>query len=201
LAFLVILAEPTVILYRHIFCFPVLRRSFDASKSQPSNEEVIMASQPTTTAFNQFCHKIGISFCKLDESTYLGIYQSRMEQWPVVCYMKDALLCFSSLLPIIVPDEKRKKILKYINQANWDIAIGNLEMNLADGEIRFRTSAVVDKTLSPLVVGALLTTNLAMTNHYLPSLRQVLAGNQQPTPNRRTPKKANAFSRSHTIVH
>ena len=50
--------------------------------------------------------------------------------------------CFLLLVNIspVVPAEQRDEVARHINRVNWDLMIGNFEMNHDDGQVRFRSS-------------------------------------------------------------
>lgn len=39
-----------------------------------------------------------------------------------------------------VPEERRNQVARFITLANWDLSIGNFEMNYDDGGVRFKSS-------------------------------------------------------------
>lgn len=45
-----------------------------------------------------------------------------------------------SIYPIFVPENRRAAVLEALNRINHSLVYGNYEMDMADGEIRFRTT-------------------------------------------------------------
>ena len=68
-----------------------------------------------------------------------------------------------------------------INRLNYEAALGNFEMDVEDGEVRFRTSIeareapVSRQLLTPIVYE-----NLATADRYLPAFEQVIEGSASP---------------------
>jgi hypothetical protein len=50
--------------------------------------------------------------------------------------------CFLLLVNLSPPvsSERRDEVARYVNSVNWDLMIGNFEMNHDDGRVRFRSS-------------------------------------------------------------
>jgi hypothetical protein len=88
---------------------------------------------------------------------------------------------FYSLCPITIPEHKRPEIAEFITRANYDMVIGNFEMDLDDGEVRFKTSIDVEDTeLSPPLLKPLLYANVLMMDQYLPGLMAVIYADKSP---------------------
>ena len=45
-----------------------------------------------------------------------------------------------AILPVNVPEERRSAVAELLTRANYVLRLGNLEMDLGDGEVRFRSS-------------------------------------------------------------
>lgn len=88
---------------------------------------------------------------------------------------------FYSVAPINVPEDKRPAIAEYLTRANYGMIIGNFEMDLSDGEVRYKTSIDVedDELTSPLV-HHLVYANVLMMDKYLPGLMAVIYGGKSP---------------------
>ncbi len=82
-----------------------------------------------------------------------------------------------SICPLEIPVEWRVPSNEFITRANFGMILGNFEMDLDDGEIRYKTSeqlgdqALTDERFKPLVLG-----NLAMMAKYLPGIAAVAQG-------------------------
>jgi hypothetical protein len=105
---------------------------------------------------------------------YRLIAQAREEQRQIVIY---------SVMDVMAPEISRISLMEYITRVNWDLVIGNFEMDFSDGEIRFKTSADVDhidtKTMQS-VIGNLVYVNVMMMDRYAPGVMRVLWGGIEP---------------------
>jgi hypothetical protein len=82
-----------------------------------------------------------------------------------------------SVLPERVPEERRAAVTELVSRINYGLILGNFEIDLSDGEVRFKVSADFggaepgEAQLKPLVA-----TSLAQFDRWLPSLRDVIGG-------------------------
>ena len=87
----------------------------------------------------------------------------------------DQQIVVYSECPLSAPADRRPEVMAFITRANFGLSIGNFELDLDDGEIRYRTSLdVKDDRLSPPLLRQLVWNNIAMLDRYLPALRQVI---------------------------
>jgi hypothetical protein len=72
-------------------------------------------------------------------------------------------------------------VVEFLTRANYGGVVGNFEMDLERGEVRYRTSlGVGNATLSPDLIRPLIHINLIMMDNYLPGLLAVAFGNASP---------------------
>lgn len=84
---------------------------------------------------------------------------------------------FYVVAPVTVPEPLRRAIAELITRANFGLAIGNFELDFADGELRYKTSIdVTGDRLSTALLHQLVVAGVKVMNHYLPTVRAVLAG-------------------------
>jgi hypothetical protein len=87
------------------------------------------------------------------------------------------LVLFYSICPLLVPPEKRAEMATFLTRANYGLALGNFELDFADGEIRYKTSlSVQGGDVSPTLVRRLAQVNGLAMERYLPSIAAVLTG-------------------------
>ncbi len=87
---------------------------------------------------------------------------------------EDEQFAFYSVLPVEVPAERRAAVCELITRANFGLVIGNFELDLADGELRFKTSIDVEgDRLTEALVRTLVYANVAVTRRYLPAVMGV----------------------------
>lgn len=74
------------------------------------------------------------------------------------------LVATYGILPFSIPESHRKAAMLLITQLNYDMILGNLELDLTDGEIRFKTALDIEATgISDAIIHYLLQSVIAMT--------------------------------------
>ena len=90
-------------------------------------------------------------------------------------------LLFYSTYPVAIPAERRAAVTELITRLNYGTALGNFEMDLDDGEVRFRTSIEVrEGPISRALLTPIVYENVATTDRYLPAFEHVVAGSASP---------------------
>eukprot|EP00934_Nitzschia_sp_Nitz4_P002700 Nitzschia sp. Nitz4//scaffold346_size17405//14447//15154//NITZ4_008832-RA/size17405-processed-gene-0.6-mRNA-1//-1//CDS//3329548656//2690//frame0 len=80
-------------------------------------------------------------------------------------------------LPTLIPEEHRTAVSKYWTHVNYYLNVGNFEMDLSDGEVRFRVGTVVKNApLSPEMVTSAVETAANAATIYLPGQFYMLYG-------------------------
>ena len=117
-----------------------------------------------------------------------GVAGARHPSQPAVRFRSGPLICVGQargerqllvycLAPVGVPPERRLPAAEFLTRANYGMAVGNFELDVHDGEVRFKTS--VDSGGSELDLGQmrpLIDVALQMMRDYLPGLRAVIEG-------------------------
>lgn len=81
-----------------------------------------------------------------------------------------------------VPEERRDAIALFLTRANYGILIGNFELDLDDGELRFKTSIDVrGDELTEALLDNLVVANVAMFDRYVPGIEAVVRGEEPAT--------------------
>lgn len=83
----------------------------------------------------------------LENTTAVSMeYRGKSGQW--TCHMhileEAEQIIYYSIFPIHTPDDKLAKMLEFITRANYGLIYGNFEINLDDGQIRYKTSVDVE---------------------------------------------------------
>lgn len=95
----------------------------------------------------------------------------------VVCREEQGRCSIYSQAPWTAPEPSRLAMAELLVRLNYGLALGNLEMDFADGEVRFKTSVDVSGSrLTLAMFDALLDANLAAMDAYLPALEAVRDG-------------------------
>jgi hypothetical protein len=102
------------------------------------------------------------------------IMEGQHGTWPcVVMVREDARQIITySANTLRVPADRRAKLAELIARANFGMAIGNFELNVDTGEIRYKTSVDVSaSTLDAGLLERLIRANIETMDRYLPALR------------------------------
>jgi hypothetical protein len=106
-------------------------------------------------------------------------FDHKGEPWTCYAEAREAQhrVIFYAVPPVTVPEPKRAAMAELIARANYGVTIGNLELDMSDGEVRCKTSLdVTGDRLSHPLLHSLVLANLKVMHHYLPAIRAVLAG-------------------------
>lgn len=73
------------------------------------------------------------------------------------------------------------KVLEYLNRVNYCLPVGNFEMNIDTGDVRFRTGVEIPTgELTVHIVRALVYSNVHTIDHYYPGVVAVVHGGLSP---------------------
>src|SRR5512133_1614883 len=83
-----------------------------------------------------------------DEETFLRLLYEGKNGGMWVCYAqaveKEHLLIFYSVLQNPVEEALRLPMAELLSRINYGLKIGNFEIDLADGEVRYKTSVMLE---------------------------------------------------------
>lgn len=101
--------------------------------------------------------------------------------WPFVAQVDDDQIAFYSLLPDEVEEQSREAVATLLTHANYGLVVGSFEIDLADGDVRFRTSlalgvAELDDTQLGALVSPLIHYNLSAMDEWIDALQAVAGG-------------------------
>ena len=83
---------------------------------------------------------------------------------------------FYSLYPEMVPEECRPAVAELFTRVNFGLLIGNFELDLSDGEARYRTSIDVEGAeLTDALLRQIVYANVAAMDHFFPAISAVIA--------------------------
>lgn len=90
-------------------------------------------------------------------------------------------LLFRVTAPVQVPAATRIAGMEFLTRANFGLHIGNFEMDVEDGEVRFKTALDFEGTeLTPALFKGLLNPAVAAMDTYLLGLMAVMSGAKSP---------------------
>jgi hypothetical protein len=117
------------------------------------------------------------------EDVLLTGYQGENGKWPCFAWVHEAQsqFVFYSTCPVTAPENKRASVAEFITRANYELILGNFELDYEDGEVRFKTSIdVQEDRLTPALVQQLVVANVVMMDRYLPGLMLVISSDITP---------------------
>ncbi|MCS7035701.1 MAG: YbjN domain-containing protein [Saprospiraceae bacterium] len=87
-----------------------------------------------------------------------------------------------TVFPSIVPESQRLRVSEFITRANYGLVVGNFEMDMGDGELRYKVTYFYDNMFpnSETVFLKSLFTSFHMMNRYLPGIMAVIYANVLP---------------------
>ena len=124
-----------------------------------------------------------------DEGIIRGALTLRRATVPLFARVRETqfLVLIYTVLPVRAPESKFPEMLELLTRANWGLPLGNFEMDLSDGEIRFKTSVDVEGVPLNQPLGApaaeMAITNILMANkvamdRYLPAILGLIYGDE-----------------------
>jgi len=88
---------------------------------------------------------------------------------------------FYACSPLATPEDKRLEIAEYLIRANYGMRIGNFEMDMSDGEIRYKSSFDFEGFEPPnILFRNSIYPAVNMMDKYLPGIMAVLSGAKTP---------------------
>jgi hypothetical protein len=87
------------------------------------------------------------------------------------------------VLPVNIPENKRLRVAEFLTRANYNLQIGNFELDLNDGDLRYKSSFIYDEFLEASEETFLrhLFVSLFTLDRYLPGIMAVSYGGVSPT--------------------
>ena len=90
---------------------------------------------------------------------------------------EDGPIVFYSHLPFDVPADCLDMVETFVSRANFGILVGNFELDLDEGTVRYKTSVGVRGVeVSDQLLRELVYVNVSTTDRYLGPMRSVVAG-------------------------
>lgn len=110
-------------------------------------------------------------------------FQGRNGSWMCYSHVDDerGALVIYSVTPEVVPEDARERVAIFLTRANFGLVLGNFELDLGDGETRFKTSIELGGTQADTqLLRRLLHVNVATLDRYLPGIGAVAEGRLTP---------------------
>lgn len=119
------------------------------------------------------------SFTTLDGGGLRTGFQGENGRWTVYAFTNEEheLLMIYAVCPVTCPENKRAVMAEFITRANYGMRIGNFELDLSDGEVRYKVSLDTEGAAlsTPLVRNAVLWACRTL-DRYLPGVLAVVSG-------------------------
>lgn len=117
------------------------------------------------------------------DSAIRVMFRGEHGEWP--CYAQareaDRQVMFYSACPVSVPVDRRLAIAELLTRCNFGLLIGNFELDMNDGEVRFKTGLDVEETeLTDHLLRPIVYANVLSMNRFLPAILRVIYGNEEP---------------------
>lgn len=107
-----------------------------------------------------------------ENASYLCYARMREEQQQVMFY---------AIYPLRAPADRRDEVAEFVARVNYGLALGNMELDVDDGEMRFKTSADVGAAQFSLpLLRSLMQTCIATADRYYPGYTALLYGGVTP---------------------
>jgi len=106
-------------------------------------------------------------------------HRSEVGDWEVFCRIRSpySQIVIYSIHPYATPEHTRGTMSELLTRANYGLVIGNFELDLEDGEVRFKTSLDFSgDRLSGALIAMLLQHNLEGFARYRPAVDAVMTG-------------------------
>ena len=121
------------------------------------------------------------SYDKHEEKPILKLgFSGNNGRWTCFAQVRelDEQFVFYSICPLSVPAPKRPVIAELLTRANYGLIIGNFEMDMDDGEIRYKSSLDLEGgELSSEMIKNAVYASVITLDRYLPAISAVLDGN------------------------
>ncbi|GAB4407041.1 MAG: YbjN domain-containing protein [Anaerolineales bacterium] len=90
-------------------------------------------------------------------------------------------LLFYAITPVRAPEEVRMAVAEFMTRANYNMQMGNFELDFSDGEMRYKSSLDFEKcTLTPQWIRNTIYPATSTLDRYLPGLMKVIYGGATP---------------------
>lgn len=122
----------------------------------------------------------GWVFAPVEGQTTLAMgYKGQSGMWSCYAHVDEerGTFVFYSVTDRPVPEQHRSAAAEFLTRANFGLVLGNFELDLSDGETRFKTSAELGQAEPSIdILRPLVYANIAAMDRYLPGIDGVSRG-------------------------
>jgi hypothetical protein len=118
-------------------------------------------------------------YSQLEDGSYIMDFAGDAGQWRCMLRVREVetQVVFYALCPVNCPEERYPAMMEFLTRANYGMVIGNFEMDLEDGEMRFKASIDLDGgEVGPTLIRNMVWAGCAMMDRYLPGILQMITG-------------------------
>lgn len=122
----------------------------------------------------KYLERIGVQYSLRDEQSVIDFSVEAPEgEWKCILLLHGRSgIGFYSVLPFIVPESQRAELALHLMWLNNERILGNFELDLVSGEIRFKTYIDCEiHGLNERMLDRTMLINVATMQKYLPKLR------------------------------
>lgn len=89
---------------------------------------------------------------------------------------------FTTILPMNIPEKMRKEVSEYITMVNYELLLGNFQMDFIDGELSYKAVAAFEEDygLADMTVIRLTYVGFNMFDKYIPGVFSIIYGGKSP---------------------
>jgi len=131
-----------------------------------------------------FLRSLGFKFEVDEEKDLIYMpFSGENGRWAAVLDVKEdrGILIMYSMVSVKIQEKARPAVAEFLTRANYNMILGNFELDFSDGEVRFKTSVKVgDGALAANLIEPVVFANLATMDRYLPGIMAVGFGGQSP---------------------
>ena len=120
---------------------------------------------------------------RFDEDSVFGRLRTNKATYELFVHADDErdTVAVYLLFPTHAPEERRAAVAELCTRANWETFIGALDMDYADGDVRFRAGLdVEDSALSATMVHNIVSAAAWMLDRYHDALVKVMVAGEDP---------------------
>lgn len=141
-------------------------------------------SEQAFAALRDFLEVDGWHPLYVDDGDYFRMsFRGRNAEYRIVARVRgdfDQLVVYA-FAPLPAPEPSRMAVAEYLTRANYGIRIGNFELDLADGEVRYKSSLDFEGVgLTPIMIRNVIYPAAQTLDRYFPGLIAVISGARTP---------------------
>ena len=141
-------------------------------------------SEQAFVALRDFLETDGWHPIYVDDGDFFRMsFRGRNGEYRVVARVRgdfDQLMVYS-FAPVSAPEASRMAVAEFVTRANYGMRIGNFELDLGDGEIRYKSSLDFEGVgLTPVMIRNVIYPAAQTLDRYFPGLIAVIAGARTP---------------------